>query len=66
MRSIDKYKALRSYLISPNDEGILDSLWKSYPYDRARTYIKLIKEFIPKYVNWVARKTGCLAHGVSI
>ena len=39
---------------------------KSYPYDRARTYTKLVKEFIPKYVNWVERKTGCLAHGVSI
>ena len=66
LRSIHKYKALRSCIKSPNEEGILDSLWKSYPYDRTRTYTKLIKEFIPKYVNWVARKTSCLAHGVSI
>ena len=46
LRSIDKYKALRSYLRSPNEQGILDSLWNSYPYDHARTYTKLVKEFI--------------------
>ena len=31
-----------------------------------RTYIKLVKEFILEYVNWVARKTDSLAYGVSI
>ena len=66
MRSIDKYKALRSCLISPNEQGILDSLWNGYPYDHTRTYTKLVKEFIPEYVNWVARKTGSLVYGVSI
>ena len=43
----------------------MPSLWNSYPYDHATTYTKPVKEFIPEYVNWVARKT-CLAYGVSI
>ena len=66
LRSIDKYKALRSCLKSPNEQGILDSLWKGYPCDHIRTYTKLVKEFIPKYLNWVSRKTGSLVYGVSI
>ena len=66
LRSIHKYKTLRLCFRSPNEQGILDSLWHNYPYDRARTYTKLVKEFIPEYVNWVVRKTGSLAYGVSI
>ena len=53
MRSIDKYKALRSCLKSPNEQGVLDSLWNGYPYDHTRTYMKLVKEFILEYVNLV-------------
>ena len=51
LRSIDKYKALRSCLIPPNEHGILDSLWNICPYDRTRTYTKLVIEFIHEYVN---------------
>ena len=63
---MDKYKVLRSCLRPPNEQGILDSLWNNYSYDHARTYTKLVKEFILDYVNWVARKIGSLAYGVSI
>ena len=41
-------------------------LWNSYPYDHTRTYTKLVKEFIPEYVNWVTRKIGSFAYGMSI
>ena len=51
LRSIDKYKALRSCLRSPNERGVLDSLWNSHPYDHKRTYTKLVKKFILEYVN---------------
>ena len=53
MRSIDKYKALRSCLGSSNEQGVLDFLWNGYPYDHTRTYTKLVKEFILEYVNLV-------------
>ena len=66
MKSIDKYKVLRSCLRSSNEQGILDSLWNNYPHDRARTYTKLVKESILEYVNLVARKIGSLMYGVSI
>ena len=66
LRSSNKYKALKSYLKSPNHQGILDSLLNSYPNDHERTYTRLVKEFFPSYVNKVARKTCSLAYGVSI
>ena len=31
-----------------------------------RIYTKLVKKFIPEYVNWIAKKTDSFAYGVSI
>ena len=64
LRSIDKYKDLRSCLISLKEQGILDSLWNSYPYIHTRTYKQLVKEFISEYVNLVVRKTDSLVYVV--
>ena len=49
LRSIDKYKALRSCLKSSNEHHV-------------RTNTKLCKEFILEYVKWVARKTSSLVY----
>ena len=66
LRSINKYKALRTCLKSTNEHGILDSLWNSFPYDRVKIYTKLVKDCIHEYWNWVAWKIGSLAYDVSI
>ena len=63
---IEKYKTLKSTLKFPNHQGILDSVWNSYPYESKRTYIRLVLDFILAYVNWIASKTHSLAYRISI
>ena len=63
---IEKYKASKSTLKFPNHQGILNSVWNSYLDESKRTYIRLVLDFIPAYVNWIASKTHNLAYGISI
>ena len=63
---IEKYKALKSTLKFPNHQGILDSIWNNYLDESKMTYIRLVLDFIPAYVNLIESKTCSLTYGTTV